>query len=224
MQFPSQCLVLVGGRGTRLGALTDALPKPMVPVAGKPFLDHVLGFLGRFAFREIVLLAGYCSRPIVERYGSRHRVVVEREPRGTGGALLEMGDSLAPSFIMLNGDSLFDIDLRALAEGDPGLGRLALRRAPDTSRSGAVRLDGERIVEFKEKAGGGAGLINGGIYLLRRAIVERIGAVPCSIEREVFPRLAAEGLLSGKVFDGYFIDIGVPADLERARHELGDRA
>lgn len=230
--FPTQCILLVGGRGSRLGALTDDLPKPLMPVAGRPFLDHLLDRLAAYPFREILLLAGYKGERIVETYAGRRvggacvDVLIEPAPLGTAGGLAAAAHRLETRFFLLNGDSLFDVDLsRLAAAGENGgwLSCLALRRVAETGRAGTVDLDGGRIAAFHERGPGGPGLINGGVYLMDRAIAARIGAPPCSMERDVFPALAAEGALRGVVLDGYFIDIGIPADLERARRDLAPR-
>ncbi|SBW01505.1 Mannose-1-phosphate guanylyltransferase (fragment) [uncultured Alphaproteobacteria bacterium] len=227
--FPEQCVVLVGGRGSRLGTLTDELPKPLMPVAGRPFLFHLLDRLAIYPFREILLLAGYKGDRIAEACrgrtagNARIEVLIEPRPLGTGGSLTAAETQLAEHFFLLNGDSLFEIDLDRLAAPpfvQPSLSRLALRRVPETGRAGTVELSGERIVAFHERGPGGAGLINGGVYLMTRRIVDRIDRLPCSLERDIFPRLADEDRLEGMILDGYFIDIGIPADLERARAEL----
>jgi len=127
---------------------------------------------------------------------------------------------------LLNGDSFFDInllDLPTVARERPWLGAVALRSLADAGRFGRVTLDGEKVGCFAEKSGSGPGLINGGVYFLRREAIERVTALPCSLEREVLPQLAAEGSLAGRVYDGYFIDIGIPEDLARARRELPGR-
>lgn len=230
--FPEQCVILVGGRGSRLGALTEQTPKPLMPVAGRPFLDYLLDHVTAFPLRRIILLAGYLGDALRAGYegrvvaGARIEVVVEPEPLGTGGALTVAADRLDERFFLLNGDSLFDVDLADLADlpaADGWLGKLALRRIDDTSRSGLVDLAGGRITAFQERGPGGPGLINGGVYLLDRRLLSRIAGVPCSIERDLFPGLAAEGRLHGKLYDGYFIDIGVPQDLARAQTELPAR-
>jgi len=227
-----QAVILCGGRGTRLGPLTADLPKPLLPVGGAPFLDMLLFELGRHGFRRILLLAGFAAArimeyaaatPLRERFGLDIDVAIEPEPAGTGGALWQARDRLDDSFLMVNGDSWFDINLRALAaqlgEGPGVLGALALRRLADASRYGAVRLAGDRIAEFAARpAGPGPGLVSGGVYALRREVVEMLGS-PASLEADLFPRLAAAGRLQGAVFDGYFVDIGVPEDLARARRE-----
>jgi D-glycero-D-manno-heptose 1,7-bisphosphate phosphatase len=231
-----QAVILCGGRGTRLGALTADMPKPLLPVDEAPFLDLLLFELGRHGIRRILLLAGFAAAriadyaaatPLKARFGLDVEVAVEPEPAGTGGALWHARGRLDDSFLMLNGDSWFDINLRDLAlrltQEPAALGALALRRLPDAARYGTVRLDGERIAAFAERpAGGGPGLVSGGVYALRRAVAD--GLEPrASLEADVFPRLAGAGRLRGFAFDRYFVDIGVPEDLARARREIPRR-
>ncbi len=232
MDRPSQAVILVGGRGRRLGPLTETCPKPLIEVAGRPFLDHLLDRVTAAGLGRIVLLAGHRGDRIVDRYDGTRRagaeigVVVEPAPLGTAGALRFAADRLETTFLMLNGDSLFDCGLAEfVAERPDGdwLGWLALRHLPDTGRAGVVDLDGARITAFRERgAPGVAGLSNAGIYLLRRDILTRVPQGPASLEREVFPALAAAGRLRGQCREGYFIDIGVPEDLTRARRDLGE--
>ncbi len=151
-------------------------------------------------------------------------MIVEPEPRGTGGALIAARELIATRFLMLNGDSFFDIDLRALCTAyDSGAceALIALHRAADASRYGSVVLEGDNVVRFLEKnAAAGAALVNAGIYVLPSSIIERIGALPCSMETDIFPKLAAEHRLCGRPSEGYFIDIGLPETLQQARREL----
>jgi len=225
----SQACILVGGKGTRLGDLTRATPKPLIEIGDNAvFLDIVLGQVARQGFDDIVLLAGHLGDVVRARYDGRSvgsarvRVIVEPEPLGTAGALAAA--AIAPRFLLVNGDTFFDIDLRALcaysdrADCDA---LIALHRVPDGSRYGSVVLDGDRIVSFAEKKPtAGPALINGGISVLRSSIVDRIRTVPCSMESAIFPVLAAERRLCGRECDGYFIDIGLPETLEQARREL----
>lgn len=219
-----QCAILIGGLGTRLGALVSDCPKPMLPVAGAPFLEHLVRDLARYGFDDVLLLAGYRSE-VVERFvaetdlvrrdGLKIRVVVEPEPLGTAGALRYARADLAPEFLMLNGDSFFDfnvLDLATFATDEPWLARMALRRVEDASRFGVVELaEGGIVTAMRERPDGpGLGLINGGVYWLRRDIVEVIGDGQVSLERTVFPALASDGLLRGRTYDGFFLDIGVP--------------
>ena len=225
-----QAIVLVGGKGTRLGELTRSIPKPMLEVApGVRFLDALLFELARNGFSDITLLAGHLGEQVHDFYhGNRIldasvSVVLEPDPQGTGGALRYAADRLAPWFLMANGDSLFELNLRALAaKPSPGMiGRLALRPVEDVSRYGNVTLSGVNIAAFREKdpANTGPGLINGGVYLLSRDVMRHIPG-PSSIETDVFPKLAARGELEGRIFDGYFLDIGLPESYAVARREI----
>ena len=231
-----QAVVLCGGSGTRLGTLTTAMPKPLLPVGGRPFLDVLLGELGRSGIRRIVLLAGFAAERIIEyvaanplqgRFDLTIEVAIEPSPAGTAGALWHARQRLDDRFFLLNGDSWFDIPLAGLAArltaDSSTIGVLALRHVDDTTRFGTVAVAGDRIVEFAERpARPGPGLINGGVYAFRRALVDRLRE-RCSLEREVLPALAEAGQLCGVVFDGYFIDIGLPEDLARAQREIPKR-
>lgn len=222
-----QCVILVGGRGTRLGRLVDDCPKPLLPVGNRPFLAYLIENLARFGFDDFVLLAGYqgdvvaqfarAGVPICDDANITIRVIVEPEPLGTAGALRNACDILAPRFLMLNGDCFFDFNFLDLAmDRDDGdwLARIALRHVEDASRYGVVTLaSGGRVVAMKERPDEpGQGVINGGIYWMCRDIVREIPSGECSIEKTVFPDLAARGLLRGAVYPGVFLDIGVPDD------------
>lgn len=222
-----QAVLLVGGRGTRLGELTAQMPKPLLPVAGRPFLSHLIERLAAQGFRDILLLTGYLAavfEPFQAEWSARGVTLtcrVEPEPAGTGGALHLALPDLAPEFLLLNGDSFFAVDLAdfTVPPLPPGVdGRLALRAMPVTGRYGTVRLADGRICGFQPRAAeGGPGLINAGVYWLRRAVVAENSGLPYSLEADVFPRLAAAGRLEGRVFDGYFLDIGIPEDFARAQ-------
>ena len=231
-----QAVILCGGLGSRLGTLTARTPKPLLPIGETPFLDLLLFELGRHGLKRIVLLAGFAASQLVTyaqstrlkaQFGLDIEVVIEPEPAGTGGALWGARDRLDDDFLLINGDSWFDINLLELfcriADADPALGIIALRPLADAARFGTVDLVGDRIVGFAERpANAGPGLVSGGVYVFRNALVDYLGP-RCSLERDVFPRLAEAGRLRGAQYDGYFVDIGVPDDLARARHEIPGR-
>jgi D-glycero-D-manno-heptose 1,7-bisphosphate phosphatase len=232
-----QAAILCGGRGTRLGAVTTDIPKPMLPVGEIPFLDVLVFELARHGVRNILLFAGFQAHRIVEyaastplkaRFGLEIAVSIEPQPAGTGGAVWNARDQLDDSFFLLNGDSWFDVNLLALAEpileDTSTAGIIALRRVADAARFGVVQLSGERIVRFAERPNRpGPGLISGGVYVLRRApLLDSLDPI-CSLERDAFPRLAQTGRLLGASYERYFIDIGVPDDLARARREIPER-
>lgn len=226
-----QTFVLVGGRGTRLGELTRTLSKPLIAIDEKTaFLDLLLEQIARQGFTDVVLLAGHFGDQVYDRYHGRQfgtslvRVIREEEPSGTAGALVAAREIAAPQFMMLNGDTFFDINLRALStEFIPAQAEalIALHSVSDPSRYGAVVLDGNQVAHFLEKQQTvGSALVSAGIYLLRASVIDRIRALPCSIETEIFPVLARERLLQGRVCEGYFVDIGLPESLEQAQRDL----
>ncbi|MGC8475244.1 MAG: HAD-IIIA family hydrolase [Acetobacteraceae bacterium] len=232
-----QCAILTGGLGTRLGSLTAATPKPLLPVGDRPFLGWLMRELVRFGIEDFVLLAGHLA-PALEaalpalRAGlprpARVRVSVEPAPAGTAGALAHAAPLLAEQFLLCNGDSLFDTNLAPLlaarAADPPELpARMLLREVADAARYGVVALRGERVAAFRERpAAGGGGIINAGVYALDRSILARIPPV-ASMEREILPALAAAEALAGTLAEGWFIDIGIPEDLARARARLPAR-
>lgn len=219
----SQAVCLVGGRGTRLGSLTDSLPKPMLKVGGLPFLDYILHEARRFGLARMLLLTGYKSGEFARYDGLRLgslsvEVVTEPDPAGTAGALAHAANRLDPRFFLLNGDSFFDFNWLALAEGnnDDWIMRAALATGVRGDRYGRVDMADGRIRGFFPK--GESDLpINAGIYLARRTILEHVRKLPCSLESDVLPVLATQGQLAGHQARGAFIDIGVPDDFARAQ-------
>lgn len=227
-----QALILVGGRGTRLGDAARDYPKPLVPIAGDVrFLDYLIEDIARHGIEEIVLLAGHLGEQVSERYqgkqirNARMRVVIEPAPAGTGGALRYVAADLDETFLLTNGDSFLDMNYLALTMQPGDLGAMALRSVPDAKRFGRVETNGDRIVAFHEKDASfeGASLISAGVYILRRSVLDLVGPPPCSIETDIFPQLVAQNALACRVFDGHFVDIGLPDTLEEARATLPDK-
>lgn len=236
MNIPRQCAILVGGLGTRLGALTSDTPKPLLDCGGRPFLAWVLRELSRFGITKIILLAGYQSQR-VEAFCRdlpawlpkplSVEVSTEPSPAGTGGALWHARHLLEDTFLLINGDSWLDTNLArffaAAAAAPDASGAVLLRSMPDCSRYGRAELHGDRIVSLHEKSPlAGPGLINGGLYVFDRAMLTMLSPV-CSLERDILPAMAKQGRLAGFAIDGYFIDIGIPSDYERAGIELPTR-
>jgi len=227
-----QAVFLVGGLGTRLKHLTQTTPKPLLDVGGRPFLDYLVEEAARHGFTDILLLAGHLGEQMTARYeggdwhGAKVRVLREPEPLGTGGALRFAAPQLAPQFLLANGDTFFDINLRALAQPGllpPGGTVMALGDRVAGDRYGRTSFDGTYIRRFHAAGDMAEGPINAGITVLDRAVLDRLPQGRSSLEALVYPELAREGLLRGLAFDSYFIDMGIPADLERARAELPAR-
>jgi mannose-1-phosphate guanylyltransferase len=228
-----QALVLAGGEGTRLRPLTYTTPKPVMPLAGRPFLTFMLDWAHSHGVEEVILSCGFMSddvkRVLGDIYdGIRLRYVVEEEPLGTAGPVRLAHDEglLEERLFVLNGDVLTDIDLTAeLEQHERGGARatLALYPVDDTSSYGVVPTAEDGAVEaFIEKGGGEAptNRINAGAYVIERDVVERIPAGRAvSFEREVFPSLVGEGL-DGYAAAGYWIDIGTPERYLEATWDL----
>jgi D,D-heptose 1,7-bisphosphate phosphatase len=234
--FPRQCAILVGGLGTRLGSLTAETPKPLLNCGDRPFLAWILRELSRFEISEVVLLAGHLSDEIANfavdaaRFLPKSiRIKLSREamPAGTGGALWHARHLLDERFLLVNGDSWFDTNLARFLAGavemTDSLVCVLLRETEDTSRYGVVELSGRKIHNFYERSTTmSRGVINAGVYLVRRDALDFAGSI-CSFEKDMLPKLAQQGVLSGHVATGYFIDIGSPPDYARADLELPQR-
>jgi mannose-1-phosphate guanylyltransferase len=218
-----QAVVLVGGEGSRLRPLTATVPKPVLPFVDRPFLAYMLGWLHGHGVDEVVLACGFAPdrvRAVLgdgSGWGVRLHYVEEPEPRGTGGALRECAPLLHDRFLMLNGDSLTDIDLGAqLAQHERtgAVGTLALVPVDDPSAFGLVRLgEGSEIAAFLEKPEPheiDTDLISAGAYVLERSVLDLIPAGRVSIEREVWPRLVGAGLHGFADRRAYWLDIGSP--------------
>ncbi len=232
-----QALILAGGEGTRLRPLTLTVPKPVMPLAGRPFLTFMLDWLGRHGVDDVILSCGFLAdgveRVLGDHYGSmRLRYVNEEEPLGTAGPLRLAADEgvLQDRLFVLNGDVLTDMDLTAQLNlhGDrDALATLALISVEDTSSYGVVPTAADGSVKaFLEKSPGPAptNRINAGAYVIEPELVDRIPAGRAvSFEREVFPGLIAEPgstRMFGYPAEGYWIDIGTPERYLEGTYDL----
>ena len=227
-----QALILAGGEGTRLRPLTHTVPKPVLPLAGRPHIAYVIDWLVRHGVDDVIVscgfLAGGMRKALAElEPGVKIRYTEEPDPRGTAGAIRFAEYLLADRFLVLNGDVLCDLDLTALIaqhERTEAQATIALYPVEDPTGYGLIHRheDGE-ITEFVEKpdpAQIDTDEINAGTYLLERSVLERIPPDrTVSIEREVFPRLIGEGLY-GIRLEGYWIDIGTPARFLEANWDI----
>jgi mannose-1-phosphate guanylyltransferase len=218
-----QALILVGGHGTRLRPVTLTVPKPVIPLVDRPFMQYMIDWLARHGVEEIVMACGFLPDALREALGEEipdgpHlRYVEEPEPRGTAGAIKYAEDLLEDRFLALNGDVLTDLDLTALLEQHRSTGAratLGLYPVADPSAYGLVRRrdDGE-IVEFLEKpdpAEIDTDEISAGCYVLDKSVLELVPPdEDVSIERQVFPLLVGDGLFARRL-EGYWMDIGTP--------------
>ena len=220
-----EAVILAGGLGTRLRSVVSEVPKCMAPVDGKPFLQYMLEWMSRFDVSHVVLSVGYLREVIFAFIDSREwpfeiSYAVEEGPLGTGGGIrLALTKCREDRVIVLNGDTFFNVDLKALTFAAPVT--LALKPMRDFDRYGAVDLAGGLVTGFHEKTACTEGLINGGVYALVRSRLD-LAFYPgrFSFEKDLLEPLAAARLVAGQVQEGYFIDIGIPEDYTRAQREL----
>lgn len=225
-----RALVLAGGAGTRLRERVPDLPKPLAPVAGRPFLEFLLDRLIAGGVRDITLCVGYRAERVTQHFGASYRGAklrysLESEPLGTGGALAHAlaGSDDAPALV-LNGDSFLHLDFAGLLawyREAPAALAMVLAKVADASRYGTVTVRDGRVTGFEEKGRAGPGWINAGIYVITPALFSRFGlSGRFSLEQDLLETHVAELAPRAYCSDGYFIDIGVPADYERAQAEL----
>ncbi|MEE8331320.1 MAG: NDP-sugar synthase [Acidimicrobiia bacterium] len=216
-----QAVLLVGGRGTRLWPLTAAVPKGLLPLAGVPFLEFQLGRLAEAGVEEVWLAVGTDHQDAWERYAAQREesptlsVSVEHEPLDTAGPVTQLLDRLDDTFLVLNGDVIFDAALSPFVEEAPDAGIvLALARVDDTSAYGVVVTDSagmvDRFVEKPPREEAPANTVNAGVYIANRRAFEGFDAGRLSFERSVFPALVERGDLGGVVVTGSWLDIGTP--------------
>jgi len=229
-----EAIVLVGGLGTRLRPVIGHVPKPMAPVARRPFLAWLLDRLADCGLRRVILATGYRADAIERVVGRRWLQMevdysVEEAPLGTGGAVRLAASSLRGDGVhVLNGDTWLLYAPAALEEAVRRLGvwsGMALAYVPDAGRYGSVAVSDGKVVGFREKSAIGAGWINAGCYFLTDAALDALPELECfSLENDVLLPWAQDGAIAAFKRTSGFIDIGVPADYARAQDQFATRA
>lgn len=223
-------VILAGGLGTRLRPLTRDLPKPMVPVADRPFLEYVLDYLAASAVKRVILSVGYRGEMIEAYFAHDWRgmdlvYAHEDKPLGTGGAVRHCLEYLGErTFFVLNGDTFFRVPLADMWRFHHNRNAelsMALKPMKNFERYGNVQTVDERVTAFEEKRPLAEGQINGGIYILDASLFERFSfPEKFSLETDLFEKHLKEIRAFGYSSDAYFIDIGIPEDFARAQTEL----
>ncbi|RPI83287.1 MAG: hypothetical protein EHM41_16280, partial [Chloroflexi bacterium] len=232
-----KALILAGGLGTRLRPLLNDRPKPMAPIAGKPFLEYLLLQLSHYHVQDIILSIGYQAKLISDYFedGKRWNLQIqysyEEQPLGTAGAVKLAEDYLqGDTFLVLNGDSFFNLDLTSFIQqhhSKNAQATIALSAVESSQRYGRIELDQDgQILRFLEKSSEEGSqhttsLINAGVYLFNRPVLDIIpSGIPVSLEREIFPVLIGRQFY-GVPYSAFFIDIGVPEDYLKLQQEPG---
>jgi NDP-sugar pyrophosphorylase family protein len=222
-----QAVILAGGLGSRLGPITREIPKPMVPIAGAPYLDHQLKLLRRQHISDILLLTGYLGDQIESYFGSGDgrglsiRYSHERYPLGTGGALLQAANMLEEAFVLIYGDSFLPIAYaETLSElektGASGVVVVCDNRVIETGVPANIAVDSQGFVVRYEKDTAGhpeLSFVDAGVLALRRDVIDLIPQGPVSLEKQVFPKLIERRKLVSYITSQRFYDIGTPERL-----------
>lgn len=226
-----EAIVLAGGFGTRLRQVVADVPKPMAPIAGRPFLEILLGSLARKGFARVVLSLGFMAEKISDHFGTRFAgvdiaYVVEDTPLGTGGAIRLALEACTQNHVFVfNGDTYLDLEVQSLEQQWQAKRHQVVvgRHVPDTSRYGRLVVDDGRITGFAEKGIAGPGLINAGCYVLATDALARFSLnQPFSIETDYLVPEVISATMDVFVTEGMFIDIGIPEDYARAQTLLVD--
>ena len=233
-----RAVVLVGGFGTRLRPLTNATPKQLLTVAHRPMIEHSVGHLAHHGITEVVLSMGFRPDAFEAAYpdgtcaGVPVCYAVEPEPLDTAGAIgfAARDAGIDETFLACNGDVLTDLDVGALVDSHRATGAaatIALTPVDHPDRYGVVPTDDNgRVLGFIEKPPAGdaiTNLVNAGTYVFEPSVLDRIPAGrPTSVEREIFPAMAADGTLFAMASDDYWVDAGTPATYLAANLHLVD--
>ena len=224
-----EAIVLAGGFGTRLRHVVPDVPKPMAPVCDKPFLEYILNYLSNNGITRVVLATGYKHEVIEAYFGVQYKNIeiiysVEDTPLFTGGAIKKALHSCKGEYVyVINGDTFFDVDLASMfqfhIEQHADL-TIAMKHMTDFERYGTLELEGNKITGFREKQKTAEGYINGGIYLMRRDLLEQIVEEKFSFESDFMEKKVNELSFAAFESNGYFIDIGIPEDYAKAQVDL----
>lgn len=221
-----EAIILAGGFGTRLKPCVEDLPKPLAPIGGRPFLAYLLDYLVANGVCRVIISTGYMAEKIEQaigtEFGGMHVDYCKEEtPLGTGGAIKKALGMCRNDFaVVINGDTFYNVDLGEMAAKHKSLGTpitVAAKMLKNVERSGFLETEGGLLTGFCEKGASGAGLINGGIYLINKNALDCISEEKFSFEKQVLEKL----LMPVGVFesDTYFIDIGIPEEFARANEE-----
>lgn len=226
-----EAIILAGGTGTRLQSVVKDVPKPMADINGRPFLCYLLDYLSSHDVKRVLLSVGYRHEIIGGYFGSQYkdvaiRYVIEDKPLGTGGALKKAFAVVdGEEFLVLNGDTFFNLNLKEMIDFHSAEGAvltIAVKPMNDFDRYGTVIIEGRRVVGFEEKTFKHFGYINGGVYVMKKAIAEFFDHDNdvFSFEADFLHKKINDIHSFAFISESYFIDIGIPDDYRNAQKEL----
>lgn len=228
----NEAVVLAGGFGTRLKSVIAEVPKPMALINGRPFLEYQLSYLKKHGIQKIIFSVGYKHEFIVNHFGNKFNdleivYAFEEQALGTGGGIrLALQKAENQEVLVVNGDTLFDVDIRDFYQKHKELKSefsLCLRKIEDVSRYGSVEINSAfQIKQFTEKGlKTGAGSINGGTYLIKKDFFTPLNLPEIfSLEKDCLEKFVESQKFYGIPYDNYFLDIGIPEDYKKAQDEF----
>ncbi len=221
-----EAIILAGGFGTRLAHIVSDVPKPMAPVCSRPFLRFIVDDIISKGVTKIVMAVGHKKESIIEFFGEQYRGVdiiysPENAPLGTGGAIKQaLSYCNDDNVFIFNGDTFFDVDLMEMSKNKNRI-VVATKIMHDFSRYGTVEVGNNGVItKFKEKVQTDSGLINGGIYYIQNDLLASKEETMFSFESDVLETTLDAGDTYSFESKGYFIDIGVPDDYEKAQTDM----
>lgn len=227
----TEAIILAGGLGTRLRSEVSELPKSMAPINGIPFLQYQFDYLAQFEIKTLYVAVGYLSEVIIDFFGENYKGIdiiysFEKEPLGTGGAIsqaLKLTNS--EDILILNGDTMFQVELKDFFKKHKNSNAdfsIALKPLENFDRYGVVRINANnQVIGFEEKQFQKSGLINGGVYILKKSSLSSFSfPIKYSFEKVFLESKYKELLFHGFLSEGYFLDIGIPKDYEKAQHDF----
>lgn len=225
-----RAVILAGGEGVNMRPFTLEMPKPLLPIKGRPLLDHTIERIRDAGIRDIYIVVGYKGEMIKEKFGDGSRfdvriTYVTQEGKGTASALASVKQFLDRPFLLYYADVLTNMKLKNFLEfhgSHSGIGSVALTASRHPEAYGVVALRGAEIRSFAEKPSSDvAGLVSAGIFVFGPEIVQFLPNAKgeASLERDVLPRLAKEKKLHGYPFEAKWFDIATPESYEQAIRE-----
>lgn len=229
----TQAIILAGGLGTRLRSVVSNVPKSMAPINGKPFLEYQMDYWIGQGVSSFIISVGYLKEKIIEHFRNSYKNIpikysVEISPLGTGGGLLMAADKINDPFLLLNGDTWFEVNLSKLINFHREKGSectFSLFKTEDFNRYMAIQInENGKITHLRQKSKQNKFFANGGVYFIDPKILRNIylnNIEFLSLEEQLFPDLFKKNTkFYGLIFEEKFIDIGIPDDYKKAKDML----
>lgn len=222
-----EAIILAGGFGTRLQKVVSDVPKPMAPINNIPFLVYILNWLNKYNVTHVVLAVGYKREIIINYFGNQYKNIkidysIENTPLFTGGAIKKALTRCSENNVfVINGDTYFDVNLYELIKQHNKLNAdftISVKEMNEFDRYGTVKINEKKqVIGFEEKRHYKQGYINGGIYCIKKNILDKIDKKAFSFEKEYMEQYYKRDKVYAFYSNGYFIDIGIPEDYEKAQ-------